>query len=69
MTTITGIMTTIRECMDDHGITVAQAAEWAGMSEDDMRQGLNTGEMGIDRLTPIYDRTGDMRAYGCTPRT
>ncbi|MGZ1492411.1 hypothetical protein [Brevibacterium sediminis] len=55
---------TIHECMDDNGITVAQAAEWADITKEEMEHGLQTGEIGIDRFTPIYSHTGDRRAYG-----
>lgn len=66
MSTITEVMTTIRACLNDHGITTAQAAEWCGITEHEMRHGLTTGQLSLNHCAVIKQHTGDMRAYGVT---
>lgn len=50
------IMGHIRACLTHHGVTNQTAAEWCGMSEDEMREQLTTGKMSVEYLSVFIDR-------------
>lgn len=50
------IMGHMRACLTRHGVTNAIAAEWCGISENEMREQLATGKMPVEYLSVFIDR-------------
>lgn len=66
--TVAKVTGNIRACLNDHNITIAEAADMWDITEDEMRHQLTNGDMSIDHCARLYHLTGDMRAFGCTPK-